>query len=697
MRRAHFGRALAAAFVLTLGLASFTPRATGQQRLVLTPAYAPGEVLVRFRDGVSMVRRDAALMRRGARVIRRFDRLRVHQARVGSGQTVEDAIAALQSDPDVLDVQPNYIRRIDAAAPPNDPFWLNNSLWGLARIQAQSVWNTVTTGSRNIVIADIDSGVNYAHADLAANMWRNPGEIPGNGRDDDGNGYVDDVYGIDTVNHDSDPMDDNGHGTHTSGTLGAAGNNGIGVVGVNWNASILACKFVGASGSGTDAGAIECFNYIVALKNRGVDIRVSSNSWGALRGSDPIAQSLKAAIDAAGAAGILNVFAAGNDGVNTDVTPFDPASFPSPSIVSVANSDINDNRPVSSNWGPVSVDLAAPGTGILSTYFSGYATATGTSMATPHVAGSAALLIAQQPGLPVAAIKALLLGTVDMVGPWPGLVASGGRLNVYRAALANTTNAAPSVVLTSPPDGSTFNAPASIVIEASATDGDGSIARVDFYANGSAIGSAAAPPYRMIWSGVQAGVYSLSAIATDNAGATATSAARAISVNGGGSGPSPDGARLPPASQIVDASGGVWTIAGQVILRNGQDTGGIGSVITWCGGQIHVLGQDNYWWRWVGGWLRIGPSDPCGGSAPAPPVASPDGTRLPPASQIVDASGGVWTIAGQVILRNGADTGGIGSVITWCGGQIHVLGQDNYWWRWAGGWLRIGPADPCES
>ena len=606
-------RGFALSLVLALGLAAAVVPATGQQPTVVRAAYIRGEVLVRFAAGTSTSRRDAALTAIGARVIRRFDRVRVHHARVAPGQSVEEAVAALQLDPEVLDAQPNYIRTIDAAAPPNDPLWVNDSMWGLTRIQAQNVWNAITTGSRSIVIADIDSGVNYAHPDLAANMWHNPGEIPDNGVDDDGNGYVDDVYGIDTRNHDGDPMDDNGHGTHTSGTLGAAGNNGIGVVGVNWNTSILACKFAGADGSGTDAAAIECFNYLVTMKNRGVDIRVSSNSWGAPRGDGPIAQSLKAAIDAAGAAGILNVFAAGNAGVNIDVTPFDPASFTSASIVSVANADSSDNRAGSSNWGPVSVDLGAPGTGIVSTYGSAYASATGTSMAAPHVAGSAALLIAQQPSLSVNAVKSLLIGTVDMVGPWSGLVASGGRLNVYRAALANTTNAAPSITLTNPPDGSTFTAPASVFIEASGFDVDGAIARVDFHANGTLIHSVAIPPYNMTWSNVPAGTYALTAVATDNVGATATSPERTITVTTSGAATSPDGTRLPPASQIVDASGAVWTIAGQVILRNGQSTGGLGSIITWCSGQIHVLGTDSQWWRWTGGgWLPVGTIDPCG-------------------------------------------------------------------------------------
>ena len=252
---------------------------------------------------------------------------------------IAEAIAAWRTDSDVLSVEPNYIRHVTAV--PNDPYWVNGSLWGLTKIKAKEAW-LVTTGSATVVVANFDTGVNYLHPDLAANMWRNPGEIAGNGVDDDDNGYVDDVYGIDTANDDSDPMDDHGHGTHTAGTIGAVGNNGIGVVGVNWNVKILTCKFMTASGSGMDSDAIECFNYIVALKKKGVNIRVTSNSWGGARGTT-FPQSLKDAIDAAGDAGILNAFAAGNSGTNIDSKPFDPASFTSPSIVSVAASDSADS------------------------------------------------------------------------------------------------------------------------------------------------------------------------------------------------------------------------------------------------------------------------------------------------------------------------------------------------------------------
>ena len=254
-------------------------------------------------------------------MLRLYPAIETERLQLESSQTVLAAITILERDSEVLSAEPNFIRRIDG---PNDPRWLDGSLWGLRKIQAEIAW-TIGTGSGDIVVANLDTGVNYGHPDLTANMWRNAREIPGNHVDDDKNGYVDDVVGIDTANNDSDPMDDHGHGTHTAGTIGARGNNGIGVVGVNWNVKILPCKFIGSNGIGMDSDAIECFNYVVALKKAGVNIRVTSNSWGSKRNSsDPFPQALKSAIDAAGAAGIVNVFAAGNFGYQQRHCPLRP-------------------------------------------------------------------------------------------------------------------------------------------------------------------------------------------------------------------------------------------------------------------------------------------------------------------------------------------------------------------------------------
>jgi subtilisin family serine protease len=427
-----------------------------EQNQPVSRSAVPGEIIVRFSSTAAAARRQTILAARAARLLRKHDAMGLQHVRLRPGDDVNTAIAQLRAMPDVVAVQPNFIRRIIAPQPPNDPFWVAGLLWGMEKIQAGPTWNGFTTGDSSIVIADFDTGVDYTHPDLAANMWHNPAEIAGNGADDDNNGYVDDVFGIDVINANEapggpeDPMDDQGHGTHVAGTLAGVGNNGTGVTGVTWNSKILACKFIDANGEGTDADAIACFDYIVALKQRGVNIRVSNNSWGSTDGPAPALQS---AIDAAGAAGILNVFSAGNDGNDNDVISHYPSGLPSPSILSVAASDESDGRASFSNFGATSVDLAAPGSSIISTYPSaGYTISSGTSMAAPHVSGAAALLAAIDPSLSVAAMKTLLLDSVDALPAFEGSVVSGGRLNVYRAAtiLTGGSPAAATLVQTDP-------------------------------------------------------------------------------------------------------------------------------------------------------------------------------------------------------------------------------------------------------
>ncbi|MGQ0540553.1 MAG: S8 family serine peptidase, partial [Blastocatellia bacterium] len=266
------------------------------------------------------------------------------------------------------------------------------------------------------------------------------GETNGNGQDDDGNGFIDDYYGWDFRYNDSDPLDEHGHGTHTGGTIGAAGNNGLGVVGVNWNVRIMAIKIYSSSGADTtSAMLINSYQYVLLMKNRGVNIRVTNNSYGGCNEACGYDQATKDAIDALGNAGILNVFAAGNSGTNNDVSPFYPATYTSPSIVSVGATNSSDARFY--NFGLNSVDLAAPGVGIRSTYStsnSSYGGSSGTSMATPHVAGAAALLAAHNPSLSAASLKATLLNSVDALPQLAGFYKTGGRLNVANA-LQNQT------------------------------------------------------------------------------------------------------------------------------------------------------------------------------------------------------------------------------------------------------------------
>ena len=310
-------------------------------------------------------------------------------------------------------------------------------------------------------------------------------------------------------------------------------NNGIGVVGVAPKVKLLSCKFLAANGSGTDQAAIACFDYVVMLKGGGVNVRVTSNSGGGPRSLDPLQYpyALEAAIDAAGAAGILNVFAAGNSGANNDIAPYDPASFTSPNNATVAASDSSDNRAGFSNFGATSVDLAAPGVGIVSTYNgTSYASSSGTSMATPHVAGAAAFMLSQRPDLSPSQVKTMLLATVDKLSPWNGFVASGGRLNVLAAVAMAWGELPPLVSLTSPANGAAYAAPATVDLAATASDSDGGVTKVDFYANGALVGTDTTSPYTFSWASVPVGAYSLTARATGNFGVTTTSTPVAIAV-----------------------------------------------------------------------------------------------------------------------------------------------------------------------
>ena len=214
--------------VVLVCAATWFVTASGQEPAVQSTRRVADELIIQYKAQSPRSRRDAIVARRGARLLRRLEN--IDRVRLSTGAPLEAEIATLENDPDVEAVQPNFIREVTLV--PNDPYWTSNSLWGLVKIQAPSAW-TISTGSQQVVVADIDTGVNYSHPDLAQNMWRNPGEIAGNGIDDDANGYVDDVYGIDAYNDDSDPMDDHSHGSHTAGTIGAIGNNAVGL-GIPW-------------------------------------------------------------------------------------------------------------------------------------------------------------------------------------------------------------------------------------------------------------------------------------------------------------------------------------------------------------------------------------------------------------------------------------------------------------------------------
>jgi hypothetical protein len=315
-------------------------------------------------------------------------------------------------------------------------------LWGMTKIEAPAAWDRYAGGS--VTVAVTDTGIDVNQRDLSSNLWVNSREIPANGIDDDGNGIVDDVNGANFSggNNSGNPADGHGHGTHVSGTIAASANNGYGVAGVNPQAKIMALKFLSDSGSGSTSDAIRAIDYA-----RQMGAKVISASWG----GGGYSTALKTAISDAGKAGILFVAAAGNSSSNNDVSPSYPASYDLDSIISVAASDSSDRIASFSSYGCTTVDLAAPGVGILSTLPGGnFASWNGTSMATPHVSGVASLIAAREPSLGYKAIKARLLASADPVAAMSGTSVTGGRLNA-RKALESSTSASPAAACQAPP------------------------------------------------------------------------------------------------------------------------------------------------------------------------------------------------------------------------------------------------------
>lgn len=335
-------------------------------------------------------------------------------------------------------IEPNYIYSISKTA--NDPSL--SSLWGLDNsgnvdIDASQAWD-ITTGNSEVVVGVVDTGIDFNHPDLAANIWVNPFETA-NGIDDDGNGVIDDLHGFNAVANNGNSMDDNSHGTHVAGTIGAVGNNGVGVTGVAWNVKLMGLKFLSASGSGTTQAAIDAINYAVRMKNKGINIRVLNNSWGGSGAS----VALRDAISAANAAGILFTAAAGNNANDNDASPTYPANYDLDNIISIAAVDRNGNLASFSNYGRTTVDVAAPGVGILSTLPGNrYGEYDGTSMATPFVSGVAALLFSSNPGLSSSAVRSRITKTTKPLATLNGLVAAPGIVSASRA-LNNTTTPAP--------------------------------------------------------------------------------------------------------------------------------------------------------------------------------------------------------------------------------------------------------------
>ncbi|RZA27444.1 MAG: hypothetical protein EOP10_00035 [Proteobacteria bacterium] len=423
-------RSLASLLLFSVGSA----HAYGEARMSgFESPHRPNQFIVHYKSG--MIQNRTFLRSLGVAEIKSFDSSNALLL-TANGQRSASVLEFLRHDPAVESIQANHIYKIMTT--PNDP------RYGLQyvhkKIGSAEAWD-VTTGSKDVVVAIIDSGVNYNHPDIAPNYWTNVGEIgkdgngddkSSNGMDDDGNGYIDDFRGWDFVQNDNDPMDDNGHGTHCAGAIAAKGDNDIGVTGVSWNVSIVGLKFIdGKTGEGDTAGAVAAIEYATKM-----GFPITSNSWGgpAEGGDDGEPDILKNAIQANADKGYLFVAAAGNDGKDNDNRTILPAGYEVESILTVGATTLLDRLAFFSNYGEKTVDLGAPGSLIYSTVLgSGYSFMSGTSMAAPIVAGAAGLLKSQHPDWTGEQIKAQLIKTVDPIPSMKTKLLSGGRLNIGRA------------------------------------------------------------------------------------------------------------------------------------------------------------------------------------------------------------------------------------------------------------------------
>lgn len=407
----------------------------------------PGEVIVRFAGGDEV--QVQTFVNNAIGMVNASDHRDIipglNMYHIRSKDMNTHALLKMMSNaPGIEFVEPNYI--YERQLTPNDSQF--GQLWGLnntgqtvggqtgiagADISAVSAWD-VSTGSNSIVVGVIDTGVDYNHPDLAANIWSAPAAFTVTVGGQTINCPAG-SHGFNAVTNSCTPLDDNNHGTHCSGTIGARGNNSSGVVGVNWTTSIMGLKFLTASGSGNTADAIECIQFAIQAKQRfgaGANVRILSNSWG----GGGFSQALLDAINAANSNDMLFVAAAGNSNSNNDVTNNFPSNYNAPNVLAVAATDNRDNKSSFSSFGATTVDLGAPGTAIVSTVRNGgFATFSGTSMATPHVSGAAALVLSRC-ALSTANLKANLMNNVDQINSLAGRTVTGGRLNVDRAIRA---------------------------------------------------------------------------------------------------------------------------------------------------------------------------------------------------------------------------------------------------------------------
>ncbi|MDT4895576.1 MAG: hypothetical protein QOH25_653 [Acidobacteriota bacterium] len=401
-----------------------------------------GEVLVRFRPGTTLESIKALAVKNNDRFEDEYESVNGLVALEDEdGLDAETVASEYRSLPDVEYAEPVFEIHLDHSSPgkhkhADDVRFAEQ--WSLentgqnggktnADISALRAWFK-TTGSRKVVVAVLDSGVEYTHFDLINNMWERPADM--SPYFDDELGEFNDLHGFNATDRLRDPMDDNGHGTHCAGIIGAEGNNGYGIAGINWDVKIMPLKFLDANGSGTTKDAIEAINYVIERKRAGVNVRVISASWGSTQKS----RALHDAIKKAGDEGILFVAAAGNNSDDSDKRPHFPAGYDLPNMVAVAALDRNDQLASFSNYGAKSVHIAAPGKEILSTWLKGeFYVASGTSMATPEVAGVAALILSTSPKMSVKELRDRLFNSVDKLDSLKGKVVTGGRINAAKA------------------------------------------------------------------------------------------------------------------------------------------------------------------------------------------------------------------------------------------------------------------------
>jgi subtilisin family serine protease len=453
MKHSFRTAALSAAVIATLGL-SATAAAAGRPDLVLAglkagKAHEAGELLVKFRDGSTVSQQSAIRQGLGAEKI---DTVRAGSAKKGeiallrlpAGKDIAAAVTSLSANPAVEYAEPNWTYHHDAVS--NDTYATNGSLWGMYGdastpanqygSQAAEAWGAGHTDCSNVYVGVIDEGIFFNHEDMTTVVWTNP-YYPVEGVDNDGNGKVDDVHGWDfdggSNNINSGGANDD-HGTHVTGTIGGVGGNGKGVAGVCWSGvKVISAKFLGRRG-GSTANAIAAVDYITDLKTRhGLNIVATNNSWG----GGGFSQALQDAIGRANSANILFIAAAGNSATNNDTTASYPSNYPNANVIAVASITSTGALSSFSQYGATTVDIGAPGSGIYSTVpvsskgqlASGYASYNGTSMATPHVTGAAALYASSHPGATAADIKAAILGSAVPTPSLNGKVLTGGRLN----------------------------------------------------------------------------------------------------------------------------------------------------------------------------------------------------------------------------------------------------------------------------